>query len=329
MNCFKIILLIVIFFISQIQSPAMEIINKKKTGVDLNINISPAFYINFPLLENKFYLESAEIGLQCIYNDRLKVLIDMDFADIVSQDSDITSNILHNLYVQYKFSEQIKIRTGLFKIPVGEEFFFGNTERPYLDHSMSSDEMLPGWNIGIMLHGEELLSILSYAAGIFNTPAETFTEYETPYLSTAGKIALEGDCFKTLFVKCGYSVYYNFEDVLTHSLFSHIRWRFHDAQALSLFCEYMEQRFFNYYWNNGYFLFLSYRFKNWELYGTGDFFDRNTSDIDADDSIKICAGMRFYILKNKIQIGAEYAFENEYEKNDTDHEVSVIMTVVQ
>ena len=243
-NIFLIIL--VLLCIAHFSSSAIDIVKTNKSEIELCLLIAPAYNFYYPSLVNGFYFESMEIGLQGNYDNRIKFVINFDFSELDNEDESFSPEFIQNVYLQYKFYKQFKIRVGQFKVPLGDEISLGISERPYFDHSLGSRKLAPGRHLGFMIFGKDLFSLFGYRIGIFNTSEVSFSENETPFISTAGKFFFEFDNFKRISLKSGYSIYYSFEEIFTQSVFLSFNCQIDDIRKFVLFGEYMEKRFFHY-----------------------------------------------------------------------------------
>jgi hypothetical protein len=282
----------------------------KKWDLDLGILLAPAYGFHYPSFRNGFHFEKADIEFSSEYDNRIEFVINLDFQELYESQP---ARLIENLYLQYDFSKLFKIRAGQYKIPFGEEIARGITERPYLEHSLASTKLAPGRRQGVMILGKGLFSYLGYRAGIFNTSETDKPENETPYISTAGKLFFELDKFHGFSIKSGYSVYYSLDEIFAQSAFLDFSWQILKLHKLSLFTEYLEERFYHYYWNNSIFLCLSYRVANFEIYCSGEFYDENTGHMDKDDSFVLSSGINLYLLKDHLKTSLGHKYLNEYQ----------------
>lgn len=326
MNQNKIFVIIITFLCTlHFSSHAHDILKTKKWELELNMLSVPVYIFNYPSLQNGFYFENIEIGLFSEYKNRIRFVLDLDFSELSGEDGSRPYSFIENVYLQYNFYKLLKVRLGQYKVPLGEEITLGTVERPSLYHSFGSKNLAPGRSQGIMMFGNDLFSIIGYRIGVFNAFDASEPENETPYLSTAGKLFFEFDNIPSIYLKIGYSIYYSFDEIFAQSAFSFFTWQINNDHKFTLFSEYLENRFYNYYWNNSSYLLLSYRYKGFEIYSAGELYDENSGKMDKDDCFSLCSGINVYWLKDHLRAGLGHRYVNEYQTGDEKNEFTLML----
>lgn len=271
-----------------------------------------------------FDLKKAEISFKGKKND-VSFIIEADFSELINAPAPVLSDILGDCYFQYRFFKELKIRVGNFKPPFSEEYFLGIDERPYPDHFFSVKNLGPGRSIGLMVHGKDILDLFGYKIGIFNSLPVGSMDYMNfqQALATAGKVYFSDNITEWFFLKFGYSAYLGSNDLFSHGLFADTRFNINKNHNIRLFCEYLEQKYYNYYWNYGLSAFLSYRYNTFETYICFELFDRNVSALNMEDFVKLSPGINFYTEKDHLRIGLEYGLGKNRFNNTFSHEISL------
>lgn len=75
--------------------------------------------------------------------------------------------VLQDAYADWRFAPSFKLRTGKFKTPFGLERLQSASDIVFVERSLPTN-LVPNRDLGIMVHGDVLEGVFSYAAGVFN-----------------------------------------------------------------------------------------------------------------------------------------------------------------
>lgn len=75
--------------------------------------------------------------------------------------------VLQDAYADWRFAPSFKLRTGKFKTPFGLERLQSASDIVFVERSLPTN-LVPNRDVGIMVHGDVLEGVFSYAAGAFN-----------------------------------------------------------------------------------------------------------------------------------------------------------------
>lgn len=75
--------------------------------------------------------------------------------------------VLQDAYADWRFAPSFKLRSGKFKTPFGLERLQSASDIVFVERSLPTN-LVPNRDLGIMVHGDVLDGLFSYAAGVFN-----------------------------------------------------------------------------------------------------------------------------------------------------------------
>jgi phosphate-selective porin OprO/OprP len=75
--------------------------------------------------------------------------------------------VLQDAYLEFKPSPKLRVRVGKYKAPVGLERLQSATATSFVERAFPT-ALVPNRDVGVMLHGEFLGGVVSYAGGIFD-----------------------------------------------------------------------------------------------------------------------------------------------------------------
>jgi phosphate-selective porin OprO/OprP len=90
-----------------------------------------------------------------------------DFDFLFVPDFGGSSVQIFDAYLNYRYRPELQLRAGKMKSPIGLEQLQADVDILFNERSLVTD-LLPNRDIGVMLHGDILGGVASYAAGIFN-----------------------------------------------------------------------------------------------------------------------------------------------------------------
>ena len=107
-----------------------------------------------------FLLRRARFGLEATVFDYYEFRFLPDFAQ--------GKTVIQDCYMNVRYCEDIQFEVGKFKEPVSYEQLIQDRYVPSMERSLI-DQMMPQRDIGVMLHGENLLNKrFDWAVGLFN-----------------------------------------------------------------------------------------------------------------------------------------------------------------
>ena len=106
--------------------------------------------------------------------------------------------------VYYKFTPQLKLDFGLFKLPFSSEFLVSEADIDFVYRSQTVNALALGKQVGVMVSGKVNGDVLSYAGGIFNGNKGAKGNDNNQFLYV-GRIVLEpfSDNSQSRFIKIG------------------------------------------------------------------------------------------------------------------------------
>jgi hypothetical protein len=299
--------LVCLFLLPLIALNAFDIKSGKHVSCDLDMVLGTAFIYEATDYPGRggFTLTDADIKLSGSYDDNLKYSLSLDLSEINSEDYD---SVLKNAYFQYNLIDSFRIRLGQSKVPFGIEYDMSSTERVQLYHSQGSDLIAPGRALGITFSGKKIFHHFSYEGGIYNfTSSDESYENDSGHLRASGTVKYD---YRNLTV--AYEISASTAETFAHGI--GINWE-HDLpfnHTIALFTEFIEQRYYNYYWNNSLYSCLSYRMNCFEPYIYCDYFDENMGNDGENDILIPGVGFNIYLIEEKLQIRTDLHTEYYY-----------------
>lgn len=123
--------------------------------------------------EGEFEFTRRRLVLDGTFLRRVEFQIEREFAD-----DDI---LWRDLYVNVRGFDPFEVRAGKFKIPFSLDRLTGTTDLDFIDRSLIADNLAPGRDRGVMVHGRLFDRTLSYEAGAFRGSGD-----DTPLAEPAG-----------------------------------------------------------------------------------------------------------------------------------------------
>lgn len=283
---------------------AIEIYDKKKISIQLNTEVTTEYNYEtnmFPGLSS-FEVPSAEISLEAEYYNDFHIVISADLADYN----------LKNAYISYKFDDYLYLKSGKFKVKFGQEYTANY--RPRTTHSDATDNFAPGRSSGISAYGKDILNLFDYNFSFTN-------DYNSDEGNETGQHVLtlmldQNFIFKKIYkIKTGYEILYNTDETFAHGIFAEISNT--DDLGLYILLEYMEQRYYHYYWNRSFFISSAYRFNDIEPFIHFEYYDDYIGE-DTDDDVLVSGfGLNKYKLKDRLKFTFSYINRFSYTETDT------------
>jgi phosphate-selective porin OprO/OprP len=121
------------------------------------------YYNESERADNRFDIRRAQIELTCHFNDWLKLNMEYELKNDVS-------DRLMDTYAEISFDGQA-LRIGHFKKPFSLEFQTSDAEVYFAERSMGNF-LSPGRDVGVMISGSFLNHHIYYATGLFNADGE-------------------------------------------------------------------------------------------------------------------------------------------------------------
>lgn len=127
-------------------------------------------------LDSRWFLGDEEnVSSDSFYGRRIRLSIEgtlfKDFAYRIMPDFAGGSSTIFDAYLDYRFSDAVKVRAGKFKPPVGLERLQSATDTFFIERGLPTN-FVPTRDYGIQLFGEPIPETIEYQIGIFNGVAD-------------------------------------------------------------------------------------------------------------------------------------------------------------
>lgn len=322
--------ILLLLLLNSIFTYSVEVISTQDLSLDIGVEVKSGYkyqVTEYPGISS-FNLYSADLEIDSEVYNRLDLSLTLDFSEF--DDGVLSSEVLKNAYSQYRFHNYFKLRFGQFKSGFGGEGSLGSSV-PHLKGSEATDNLAPGRVRGVQLSGSKILNTLSYKIGFFNSGDYTEKGNSDGHHIGTAKLEYKLKKKKCYEFKTGYSFAYGTHETLTQGLFILYKKRLGKDFRLYLFTEYMEQRFYNYYWNCSIFASTGLRFKDIELALNCEYYDDIIGHDGPKDKINPGTGVNFYAIDDncmfRLHYEFDYLFSSPPNRTDrfADHEISLIM----
>lgn len=141
-------------------------------SADTNFSISLHGLVQ---LDSRTFFQNAAQGVDGFILRRARPIISgtvfHDFDFLFVPDFGGSSTVIQDAYLNYRYRPELQVQAGKFKSPVGLEYLQSDTYLPFNERSLVTD-LVPGRDLGVELHGDLFVGVVSYAAGIFNGVAD-------------------------------------------------------------------------------------------------------------------------------------------------------------
>jgi hypothetical protein len=281
----------------------------------LTCHIRYAFLSEYDIRENKYdiSLSTAMLSLRGELYQWLKFKLSCELREVSGGEPYEYTLSLEDIYAEHEFYDFLSLRFGRFKVPFGEEIFLGAGERPYIDHTETTDGISPGRDLGIMASGSNIWDLFGYDASISTGNVIIMPEDTTLSYLLTGKIFVRYNKKDFIDIKAGYNGYYHYfhsvvsQHELAQGFFASLTWQPDKIQKLSFLSEYAERvqirNVINQTldWRRGLTGILSYRYDFIEPVLVFDWYDRSLLDSDTDKGlIALRVGTAAYFLKDDL-----------------------------
>lgn len=327
----KFFLILYIFIQTSLICFAIDIVSSEDLNLGLDISISSEY--NYLITEypgiSSFNIDSAKLGLNGDLYDNIGFNLSLDFSEI--DKGNISSKALKSIYVQYTFNNYFRIRTGQFKAGFGGENDLKNS--PHLNGSEGSKKIAIGRARGIQLSGKKILNNFSYSLGFFNSGDYDREKNEDGHHIGTAKIDYKLKKKGSYRFNTGYSFSIGTNDSLSHGLYTSYQKKLKNDKEFFIFVEYLEERFFNYHWNNSLFASCALRINKIEPVIHFEYFDEVVGEDGEDDKLIPGLGVNYYAVDDLLKVRFDYSCDYLYSLplNHTDgffnHEFSLLMEV--
>ncbi|MBN2441502.1 MAG: hypothetical protein JXJ04_09145 [Spirochaetales bacterium] len=316
-----------------------RLVNEETISLTMNLRIAFLSEFTPPENKNEISLSDASLSLESKLYNTLSVKLSCD-ADIQEGLTDEYVLILKDIYARYLFHDFMSLSVGLFKVPFGEEIFFGSGERPYINKTETSDKIPPGRDLGVMISGKNIASLFGYNLGLFlGTEPDLPENAEKNYLA-AGKVFIEYKKFSPLDILLGYNAYYHsfYLDVTTEQIaqgfFLKGNLKINKENTLTILAEYQERVLIRDVlnncmdWRRGILGFTSYRYRGIEPYILLEMYDSSLLIRDDNDLFHLVTGFTAYFLpKDLLRIKFCYELEYPYYFDVLSHKISTLLQI--
>jgi phosphate-selective porin OprO and OprP len=79
-----------------------------------------------------------------------------------------SSNVWRDVYVNYRQFDFVQVQGGKFKLPFSLDENTSATNLDFVNRSRAANQLAPGRDIGVMVHGRLFRRVLGYEVGVFN-----------------------------------------------------------------------------------------------------------------------------------------------------------------
>ena len=114
-----------------------------------------------------FLVRRARIGFDATFFKYLNVVVEGDFG--------AGSAILQWGYIDLKYFPEARLRAGQFKVPFSFEELTSSRFTDFVERSVVNN-LVPTFDLGVMLHGSLLDGAVEYGAGVFNGAGQNAAE---------------------------------------------------------------------------------------------------------------------------------------------------------
>jgi len=245
---------------------------------------------------------AAEIEIEAD-NEQFNLALSLDLSEIYSEEY---QEIIGDCVFSFIPGKNWKFKVGQFKNPFGRENNKGKKSRAYPGHSVSSDEIAPGYSRGAALSAKKWLDLIDFTGGVFLSGKTTKNSNNLLKLLPAGNLVLKfpaGDQLEMEFAYSGF-VDLDFTSLLAYELAQGLAVQFDfnlgSKNDISLFAEFLEKYSNavvlngNPSWTYGFFASASWRMAAFEPFVTYDHYLADTSAPTTDDTMVICGGINWY-----------------------------------
>jgi hypothetical protein len=305
---------------------AFEIYDGKKVEVEMELLLGFEAYYKATLLPGigGFELSNCQIKLEGEYLDKHEFVISSDLSEIEIDDE--TLSFLKDAYTQHNIHDFFRIRAGKQKVPFGEEISMGTTSRQYISHSEGSDLIAPGRSLGLSFSGDDILTYFGYETGLFNDSGEDLLDNDTGNLMFTGQVN-----FEYKFLETTYSILYSTEETFAHGISVDLNFNLKDNVELRVFSEFLEQRYYNYYWNHSLFTFAALRINSIEPVLYLDYYNEYVGGDGSEDKLIPGIGFNKYFnnrIKLMIDLHTNYYYSLEDLYNDKFYDSKVTIKLI-
>lgn len=303
---------------------AFELYHGKKLEADLGFIFGFEYSYEATLLPGigGYDLTKAQTTLEGKYLENLNYKLSLDFSEVETDNGYTT--ILKDANIRYDFSDFFRIKLGRFKVPFGQEISNGTVSRPYMNHSEGSELIAPGRSQGISFSGKNIFNSFSYNLGIYNDSDTIVLENETGHYLFTGLVSYE---YK--FLETSYNILYSTDETFAHGLSIDLNFDLKENRKLRFFSEFLEQRYYNYYWNHSLFSFVALRINSIEPVLYFDYYNENIGYDGEEDKLIPGIGLNEYFLNDKLKIMVDlhtsyfYSLEDSTTLKFYDHTLAI------
>jgi phosphate-selective porin OprO/OprP len=161
----------------QLRYTLMDLDEGNNTGADQAEDFS-----RFELRRIKLYLSGYGFSKDLTYR------LQLNFSNIQGG-STTNGGLLEETYLDYRLRDELQVRFGQDKVPFGRQFMTSTALLQFPDLAVPSTAFVPGYDIGILLHGR-LGGIVSYRIGGYGGVGQN-TVRATSDNALAGRLTVE------------------------------------------------------------------------------------------------------------------------------------------
>ena len=295
-----------VYFVTQGLS-AFEIYEGKNLDIDLNLLLGMNYNYTATLLPglSSFNLTEGKIALEGEIMEKAEFKISVDFTDIEMEEESLA--FLRDLYGRYDFHDFFRVKAGRFEIPFGADSLKGTDSRPNIYHSQGSDKISQGRSVGVSLSGKKIFGHFEYSLSAFNNSGELSLENETGRHLFSGSLT-----FNNNFLDTGYNALITTDETFSQGVYMDWNFKLGEKTKLNIFCEYLEQRYFHYYWNHSVYTLLALRTGKVEPLIYFDYYNEKVGYDGEDDMWMPGLGCNIYFLDDRLRLMTDLHSEYRY-----------------
>lgn len=298
---------------------AVELLSTSDVTLKLNSDFSET--IAWSLEKGRVKLEAPHLDLSWeVDSGKWELSSSLDLAPLYTNNLDA---VLQDLYLKYALGKDLELKVGQFKLPLGMEYHLGRSTRPYLGHSKSSRELLPGYDRGVGLKFNNLFSFLDIDTGLYNGVSIRKASGSLTNLLPAVRFKAQLEPGNLLKLEVAYSLGspLGLSQVFHYKIYQGLgvqtELNFGKNNDLILFAEFLE-KFTNSLaynnkpaWSHGIFTFLAYRLGMLEPYATYEHYKADVAVSTIKDKMYVSGGINLH-LPADAELNTNYRWEYTY-----------------
>ena len=128
--------------------------------------------------EDLFAVSRRRLGIEGTFLRQFEYQLEREFR--VKNDDTPIRHPWRDVFVNFRYFDNVQIRSGKFKMPFGLEELNGEMNLDFVYRSRVSNNLSPARDIGVTAHGQFFTRGLGYEAGVFKQDGENSRFGENP-----------------------------------------------------------------------------------------------------------------------------------------------------